>query len=360
MKRTLCLCLTIALAPLTAGAQEWESLFDGKTLDGWNGDPKFWSVEDGAITGRTTEDNPTRGNTFIIWEGGEVGDFELTFEYKIMNGNSGVQYRSFKLEDAADQWRIGGYQGDFEAGDRYSGILYGENFRGILADRGQKTVIGEDGKPKVVATLGASDAIQDQIKKEDWNTYHITAKDFHFIHQINGVTTAECTDEDTDTRRASGLLAFQLHAGPPMTVQVRNIKLKRLGEDAEEGEDGEDKEASAPEPRQRAAAGERRREAAGADRPGAEPSDALEQLTLRVTPRGGYILSTPALSEAGLEALLAQVAEMEKAPRIRIVGSRNLPIEAVAKATALCEEANLESEIMSGRRQARTRNQNSN
>ncbi|MEX0818721.1 MAG: PVC-type heme-binding CxxCH protein [Pirellulaceae bacterium] len=211
------------------------SIFDGKTLDGWDGDPKFWSVSDGAITGQTTADNPTQGNTFIIWKGGEVGDFELKLEYKIIGGNSGIQYRSFVREDGPDRWRIGGYQADFEAGDRYSGICYGEAFRGILADRGEKTVLtNKEGKfqKEVVGSVGDSDEIGKQIKKEDWNEYHITARDFDFVHKINGVTTCELTDNDEKARRASGLLALQLHAGPPMKVQFRNIRIKKLKADS--------------------------------------------------------------------------------------------------------------------------------
>ena len=128
-------------------------IFDGKTLAGWEGDARFWSVEDGAITGQTTEDNPTEHNSFLIWRQGEVDDFILRFEYKLIGGNSGVQYRSFENPEW-EKWVVGGYQADFEAGDRYSGILYGERFRGILADRGQKTVIGPNHKPKVVEQFG--------------------------------------------------------------------------------------------------------------------------------------------------------------------------------------------------------------
>ncbi len=223
----------VAVAALanTAAADDdgYVSLFDGKTLKGWNGDPKFWSVKDGAITGQTTKENPTKGNTFIIWTGGEVADFELKLQYKIVNGNSGIQYRSFKRPGGSDEWRIGGYQADFEAGKTYSGILYGEAFRGILANRGLKTELTrENGKFKVnkVGTVGNSAEIQSKIKHEDWNDYHITAKGFHFTHRINGVVTSECTDNDEEQRRAKGVLALQLHAGPAMTVQFRNIRIK--------------------------------------------------------------------------------------------------------------------------------------
>lgn len=216
---------------MSAGADDdgWQTIFDGKTLDGWDGNPEFWRVEEGTITGQTTADKPTKGNTFIIWRKGETADFELKLEYKIVGGNSGIQYRSFEVPD--NKWVIGGYQADFEAGDTYSGINYGEKFRGaILAPRGQKTLLKTvDGKFKIeqVGTVGDSKEIQSKIKKEDWNTYHITAKGFTFEHRINDVVTSICTDEAQD-RRAKGVLALQLHAGPPMKVQFRNIKIKHL------------------------------------------------------------------------------------------------------------------------------------
>ena len=226
--------LTSALVAEEKGADKpakdggWISLFDGKTLENWDGNPEFWRVEDGTITGQTTADKPTKGNTFIIWRGGDVADFELKLQYKIIGGNSGIQYRSFEVED--NKWVVGGYQADFEAGDRYSGILYGERFRGILADRGQKTEITrtEDKKKiqiNVVGSVGDSNEIGSKIKKEDWNDYLITAKDFHFVHKINGVTTCEATDNEQQ-RRESGILALQLHAGPPMKVQFRNIQIR--------------------------------------------------------------------------------------------------------------------------------------
>jgi type 1 glutamine amidotransferase len=229
-------------AAVTADDGGWQTIFDGQTLDGWDGNPDFWRVEDGAITGQTTADKPTKGNTFIIWRKGELADFELQLEYKIIGGNSGIQYRSFEVPD--NKWVIGGYQADFEAGDTYSGILYGERYRGILCNRGQKTVLKKkDGKfaVEVVGSVGDSREIQSKIKKEDWNTYRIVAIGFHFQHFINDVPTADCTDED-DARREKGLLALQLHAGPPMKVQFRNIKIRHLKKgDAVSSGTGEDK-----------------------------------------------------------------------------------------------------------------------
>jgi len=220
-----------AASPAVRAADEddgFRPIFDGKTLSGWDGDPKFWKVEEGTLTGQTTKDNPTKGNTFIIWRSGELDDFELQLEYKIVGGNSGIQYRSFEVPK--EKWVVGGYQADIDSGDTYSGINYGERYRGILAGRGQKTVIKKaDGKVKVevVGSVGDSKEIQAKIKKEDWNSYHVIAKGFTFEHRINGVVTSICTDEDP-AHRAAGILALQLHAGPPMKVQFRNIRLKRL------------------------------------------------------------------------------------------------------------------------------------
>ncbi len=230
--RAVWLGVVVSLAAVVSASADddagFQPIFDGKTLKGWDGDPRFWRVEDGAITGETTPDNPTQGNTFIVWTDGQVDDFELKLEYRITGHNSGIQYRSFHLPGAKDRWRIGGYQADLEAGDQWSGTNYGERFRGILAKRGEKTIIGEDHKPRVVGTFGDPKVLQSFIRKNDWNEYHIIARGYRFIHKINGHVMSEVIDEDTGMRRRSGLIALQLHAGPPMKVQFRNIRLKRL------------------------------------------------------------------------------------------------------------------------------------
>jgi hypothetical protein len=218
--------LLLAVLSLPVRATEPLALFNGTSLEGWEGDPKFWKVEDGSITGQTTAEASPDTNTFLIWTMGEVDDFELTAEYRIESGNSGIQVRSFRLPDRP--WGIGGYQADLEAGDRYSGIMYGENYRGILADRGQRTKIGADHKPSVTGKTGEDEALRNVVKKGQWNEYRIVAKGFTLQNYINGQLTAEVTDEDHEMRRRGGLLALQLHAGPPMKVQFRNLKLKRL------------------------------------------------------------------------------------------------------------------------------------
>lgn len=213
--------------PALAGDDGFVSIFDGKTLNLWDGDPKLWRVEDGAITGETKEDAPIKYNNFIIWRGGDVDDFELKFRFRIPSGNSGCQYRSFEVPKVGP-WSVGGYQADFEAGDTWSGILYGEQYRGILAKRGEMTVIGDDHKPETVRVLGDPAALGAKVKKNEWNDYHIIADGYHVTHKINGVVMCEAVDMDHEMRRRSGILAFQIHAGPPMKLQVRDIQLKRL------------------------------------------------------------------------------------------------------------------------------------
>lgn len=214
-----------ALSAIGADEEGFTAIFDGKSLDGWEGDPKLWSVEDGAITGQTSDAEPIEYNTFLKWANGEVDDFELKLQYRIFGGNSGIQIRSFELDKP---FAIGGYQADFEAGEQWSGTNYGEQFRGVLAKRGEKTEIGEDGKPTVVGSLGKTEELQKVIRKEDWNDYHIIASGNHFVFKINDTVMSEVTDNDTDARRRIGLLALQLHAGPAMKVQFRNLRIKRL------------------------------------------------------------------------------------------------------------------------------------
>ena len=238
MRRLACfsilglLVLPLGLLPgVGFGADDEEGfgpIFDGATLDGWDGNPKFWSVEDGAITGQTTEDNPTKGNTFIIWRGGKPADFELKVEYRLYNHNSGIQFRSWEEPEKWGRWVVGGYQADLADNVKYDGMLYGERYRGFLAQRGEATVIGDDHKAKVVGKVGDPETLLSYIKRDGWNAYHIIAKGNRLSHSINGHQMVECTDNDTKLRRREGIIALQLHAGDPMKVQFRNIRLKIL------------------------------------------------------------------------------------------------------------------------------------
>lgn len=224
----------LSLVAATLVHAEDQQLFNGKDLTGWKGQSEFWSVRDGALTGQATKEVPVKENTFLVWEG-QVGDFELHFKYKIVDqdgkadgfGNSGVQYRSKVVKPEYSV--VAGYQADFEVGKTYSGILYEEKGRGILANRGQKVVIHEGDapdKPKIEVTgsVGKSEEIQAAIHPAEWNNYVIIAKGGHLQHFINGKQTVDVTDE-TKVGAKKGVLALQLHAGPPMTVQFKDIVL---------------------------------------------------------------------------------------------------------------------------------------
>lgn len=200
----------------------FKPIFNGKDLGGWDGDPKFWSVKNGAITGQTTLENPGTKNTFLIWRQGELDDFELRLSFRVENGNSGIQYRSREL----GQWEVGGYQADIETGPQWMGGLYDEQGRGSLATRGQKTVMDEKGEKKADQT-GDADKLYASIKPGDWNTYTIIAQGTHLVQKINDQVMADVTDNDPKGYR-SGILALQIHAGPPMMVQFKDIRLKRL------------------------------------------------------------------------------------------------------------------------------------
>jgi hypothetical protein len=213
-----------------ADSEGFRPLFDGKTLEGWDGDPRFWKVEEGCITGQTTKENPAPRNTFLIWRGGKPGDFQLKIEFRMPDpgfANSGVQIRSW---EGPEKWRVSGYQPDMDWENHFTGICYGENYRGILANRGEKTVIGKDHKPKVVERFGDAVELGKFIKMHDWNEYDITAQGNRIIEKINGHLMCEVTDEDTMARK-DGVIALQIHAGPPMKVQFRNVRFKELKKD---------------------------------------------------------------------------------------------------------------------------------
>jgi hypothetical protein len=223
--------VVMAQVPLRSAAAADEegfvSLFNGKDLTGWEGDAVHWSVEDGAITGRITPETVLKGNnTFLVWRGGEPADFELRLKFKLQASNSGVQYRS-KLLDPK-KFIVGGYQADIDTTGRYIGINYEERGRGILVERGQKVAIGPDGKKTVVGELGNKDELLKKIKLGDWNEYTIIARGTHLTHIINGTTMSEVIDNEPGKAAMSGVIALQIHQGPPMVVQFKDIRIKEL------------------------------------------------------------------------------------------------------------------------------------
>jgi 3-keto-disaccharide hydrolase len=228
--RILLTAVVVVLAASTALAKEPTKIFNGKDLTGWDGDPKIWSVEDGVIIGRTKADDPLKHNEFLIWKDGEVADFKLSLQYRIKGGNSGVQYRS-KVVDPAE-WIVAGYQADIDSTPTYSGILYEERERGILAKRGERVTIDRDGKA-TTEKIGDADELQKSIHNEDWNDYTIEARGPRLKHTINGKVMSETVDRDRKNRDKSGVLAFQVHAGPPMTIEFRKIRYEKLEPKAE-------------------------------------------------------------------------------------------------------------------------------
>ncbi|MEX0884765.1 MAG: DUF1080 domain-containing protein [Cyclobacteriaceae bacterium] len=217
------------------------SIFDGETLAGWDGDPTYWRVENGSIVGEITEETILDRNHFLIWQGGQPGDFELKTEFKISEeGNSGINYRSEMVEGIP--FALRGYQADIDGRNRYTGQNYEERKRTTLAYIGQKTKINPQEKEgdlranvegnawlglEVTEELGARDSLSNLVKTNDWNTMHLVVKGNRLQHFVNGVLMSDVTDEDPANRSMKGYLGVQVHVGPPMQVAYRNISIKQ-------------------------------------------------------------------------------------------------------------------------------------
>ncbi len=198
-----------------------EVLFNGKDLTGWKGSDKFWSVKDGVIHG-TTHENKTKGNTFLILDAEDVEDFHLVYEARCFGNNSGVMYRSKVVDEK--KFVMAGYQCDLHPKPAYCAMIYGEKMgkRGIIITRGQKMVIDEAGKKKVIASEKP-----EKVDITQWNTYEVICKGNHIIHKLNGKVAIDLVDNDK-SKLLKGKIGLQLHAGAPMKVDFRNIRLKRL------------------------------------------------------------------------------------------------------------------------------------
>jgi hypothetical protein len=213
--------------PATNGDAGFEQIFDGKTLAGWEGDPRYWRVEEGALVGEVTPETILKQNSFIIWRGGQTRDFELKVEFRVSDrGNSGVNYRS--IEIPGQPWALRGYQADLDGQDRYTGNLYEERGRTFMALRGQITHATAGGVRSIIGSLGELATLQTFTKKDDWNEFHLIVRGNVMIHMLNGRVMCEVIDDDTDARRLDGLLGVQVHVGPPMKIEYRNFRLKRL------------------------------------------------------------------------------------------------------------------------------------
>jgi hypothetical protein len=206
----------------------WQQLFNGTDLTGWSGDPRLWRVEDGVLIGETNDtDKKVSANTFLIWQGGEPGDFELEFKARVTGNNSGVQYRSRALDPA--KWVVGGYQLDLHPQASYLGMLYEEKGRGIACERGQQVKLDE--KPEVLGTFKIH-----PVDLAVWNSYRIVAQGTHIRHFVNGKPAAEIEDTNPDKRAVQGIIALQLHAGEAMKVEFKDMRVQQVTKTKPKGE----------------------------------------------------------------------------------------------------------------------------
>lgn len=209
-------------------------LFNGKDLEGWDGDSRLWSVRDGIIHGETTPENVADGNTFLIWQGGDVGDFELRLSFRCNSANnSGIQYRSRRITDASarNKWVVRGYQHEIRNENMFPnvpGFIYDEGGkRGRICQTGEQATWEVDGK-KVVGTLVSQDEFKKLMRIDDWNDVVIRAEGNHIRHWLNGRLILDFKDNEPTLALEKGVLALQLHAGKPMWAEFRNIRLKQL------------------------------------------------------------------------------------------------------------------------------------
>lgn len=235
MRKIFCGALLLAFClwpqgggPIIGPAEEsgFRSMFDGKSLTGWDGDPTFWRVENGALVGQTTTTRQPQQNTFLIWRGGTPGDFELKLDFKLTGFNSGIQYRSIELPDI--KWAMKGYQADMDGEQQYTGQIYEERGRGFLALRGQFTYISEGKKPGMIGSLGDGEQLKTLIHGDGWNSLDIVARGNTLAQTLNGRLMSMLIDDDKVNRKMDGLIGIQVHKGPAMKVEVKNIRIKNL------------------------------------------------------------------------------------------------------------------------------------
>ena len=213
----------IDAAAAQAGESGFVSLFNGEDLTGWEGDDDLWSVEDGAIVGQFGEGVKLPHNKFLIWRGGDLKSFELRMSFWQDGNNSGIQYRSHEKPDLGP-FAMGGYQCDVHPNPPYNAQLYEERGRGIVALRGQKVLLDEKGDKWLIGTTGPVEP----IPNDEWHEFAVIARGNHLLQMLDGELACEIFDHDPEKRALEGLLGIQLHKGPPMKVQVRDVWLKVL------------------------------------------------------------------------------------------------------------------------------------
>ena len=213
--------------PAGADLHGFHSIFDGKSLQGWDADPKYWRVEQGVLIGEVTPETLLKANSFAIWRGGSPEDFELKVEYRVSaSGNSGINYRSEEVSTPA--FALKGYQCDIDGAYQWTGQNYEERGRTFLAMRGQMTRLTNAGKPAIVGSLGEKDSLASFLHAEKWNQVHLVIRGNTLIHIINGKVMSLVVDDDAAARNLSGKIGVQVHTGPPMKIEFRNFLLKIL------------------------------------------------------------------------------------------------------------------------------------
>ena len=227
-----------AAAPQAAPAEaaDMKRIFNGKDLSGWDGDPRLWSVKDGAIRGETTPEQAAKGNTFLIWKDGVTGDFELRLSFRCnASNNSGIQYRSKRFDakpGEQNQWRLRGYQHEIRNESKMpnvSGFIYDEGGkRKRICLAGEQAVWNADGTKKVEPALITPEEFAKLMKVDQWNDVVIVAKGNRIQHYLNGRLTLDFTDNDPQLALSEGVLGLQLHAGKPMWAEFKDIRIKEL------------------------------------------------------------------------------------------------------------------------------------
>lgn len=212
-----------------------KSLFNGKDLTGWDGDPRLWSVKDGVIHGETTEANPAKGNTFLIWKDGTTKDFELRLSFRCAaSNNSGIQYRSKHITEGkvGNQWVVRGYQHELRNESQLpnvAGFIYDEGGkRGRIILVGEQATWEKDGKKLIKSDLIDAAGYKKLFKLDDWNDVVIIAKGNHIQHYLNNTLLIDFTDNHPELALTEGILALQLHAGKPMWAEFKNIRIREI------------------------------------------------------------------------------------------------------------------------------------
>jgi hypothetical protein len=203
-------------------------IFNGRDLTGWEGLDGYWTVRDGILRGHQTKENSKQ--TFLIFTGFEVADFELHASYRFVTpeGDSGIQFRSKVLDRGT--YKVGGYQANFDAKLMYDGSIYDEantaGGRQTMSARGEQTTWDSNNERHTEAIPEAAQ-LRSFIRSGDWNEIILVARGNRINYLVNGHLMTVLIDESPRALK-NGVLALQLHAGFAMEVQFKDLAIRRL------------------------------------------------------------------------------------------------------------------------------------